>query len=379
MAFPATDIVELLVLLVWASLTAPVHKHALFDQIFPDQKVLLDAVHSAPLEFSLGLFEAMQASSPPELSFFLNLPSDSVDRWGIYVLVLQKPGATPCIYIGSGTNAKGGVRTRLLQYDRKHLLPLYVKAALDDGYEIVHKGLILWCPIPSAAEVPRLRVLFVAIEAACSFLFWAMKSNSKDYGMSASCPWPRASFLYRGLCSHNAMSEGVAGDFDLSSEQLEEMAAVVKEKARAYMAEYHRRARLEDPVRLRERQRVNQTNFDKNSWEKSLPRHKRHHEKQKESKAFYCDVCEHASAKKRAYDAHMLSKRHLKKVASVGAPPKKQKNRETAEANKASKKYFCELCDVSCCSQYELDRHNRSGCHQKKVAYAESKSSSSSA
>lgn len=63
-----------------------------------------------------------------------------------------------------------------------------------DGYEIVHKDLLVWCPIRSPEDVPRLRVLFVLIEAAFSFLFWTMKSENKDYGMSSCCPWPRASF-----------------------------------------------------------------------------------------------------------------------------------------------------------------------------------------
>jgi hypothetical protein len=74
---------------------------------------------------------------------------------------------------------------------------------------------------------------------------------------------------------HKAVLEGVVGNFDLSGEQLEEMAAVVKKKQRAYMKAYstecHQRARLEDPVGVRERQRVNQANFEKNSWTNTWP------------------------------------------------------------------------------------------------------------
>lgn len=61
------------------------------------------------------------------------------------------------------------------------------------------------------------------------FWFWAMQSQIKDYGMSSFCPWPNGVFVYHGLCSHNPMWEGVKADFDLTVEQLKEMATVVKE------------------------------------------------------------------------------------------------------------------------------------------------------
>lgn len=372
------DIVETLILLVWACLVAPVHKHALFGQIFPSQEVLSEAVQAAPLFFCEGLLQAMQASTPPSLDFFAGLPTDCSKRWGIYLLVLQKPDADPCVYIGSATSAKAGVRGRWYDYDRKRNLPYYIQRALDNGYDITQKGLLMWCPLPSAAKLPTLRLLFLAMEAMFALYFWAMQSPTKDYGMSGFCPWPKGAFAYQGLCSHSAMREGVEADFDLTQEQLEEMAAVVKEKNRQYMAEYHLRARLEDPVKDRERHRINAERFRKNSYEKYLAKFARYAEKQKEQKAFYCELCDHASTKPYEHNRHLQSKRHLKKVARgpLKAPVKKEKKRETADNTKASKKYFCALCNVACTRQAELDRHNGSKRHLAKSAKAESSSSS---
>ena len=58
------------------------------------------------------------------------------------------------------------------------------------------KGYFVRCAVPSAAELPSLRLLFVAIEATLSFHFWTMQSQKKDYGMAGFC-----------LCSHSAMWE----------------------------------------------------------------------------------------------------------------------------------------------------------------------------
>jgi hypothetical protein len=57
-----------------------------------------------------------------------------------------------------------------------------------------------------------------------------MQSQNKDYGISGCCPWPRNSLSYIGLCSHSALAEDVTGNFELSSEQLEAVAAAIKEK-----------------------------------------------------------------------------------------------------------------------------------------------------
>jgi hypothetical protein len=183
------------------------------------------------------------------------------------------------------------------------------------------------------------------MKVALSLLFWAMYFTSKTMTWCILSLASSFVLIPRPL-QHKAVLEGVVGNFDLSSEQLEEMVAVVKKKQRTYMkaysTEYHQRAHLEDPVSVRERQRVNQANFEKNSRDKHLARFKRYSDKQTESRQFYCDVCDHASIKDYEHERHMKSKRHLKKVArgTLKAPVKKGKKRETEEDNKALKKFL---------------------------------------
>ena len=48
------------------------------------------------------------------------------------------------MYIDSSTRRDGGVSRRLPQYDTKVNLPRYVTMAVEDGYVIVHRGLLCW-------------------------------------------------------------------------------------------------------------------------------------------------------------------------------------------------------------------------------------------
>jgi hypothetical protein len=115
---------------------------------------------TSSLSFAPGLLDAVRSSEPPTLEFFKHLPLSPEARrgWGIYVLVLEKLNRTPLIYVGSGTGtgtgAIRGVSARLAIYERLDTskFPIYVQEAIKGGFEIVHIGLLLWGPVPSAAD-----------------------------------------------------------------------------------------------------------------------------------------------------------------------------------------------------------------------------------
>lgn len=218
MAFEASTLLQLVVLITWTCLsdTPFSQKNILFAQLFPDQFALEEVASTVSLVFSPSLFEVLKAATPPTIQFFKSLPTDaSSSRWGIYVLVLEKPSCRSKIYIGSGINSFGGVYNRLKQYDDGFLLPHHVKAALDEGYTIVHKGLLCWIPLPSAGTTPVKRLLFFALEATFSYMFWAMRARARDYSMGHICLWDRKALEYDGCCSHCCLNEAILGDFDL--------------------------------------------------------------------------------------------------------------------------------------------------------------------
>jgi hypothetical protein len=93
-------------------------------------------------------------------------PNRPTLRWGVYAVVLEKAGCRPILYIGSGTNSSFGVGARFQHYDEGGHLPQYVSKALFDGFEITHKGLLCWIPMPIPAAVPSWRLLVCALEAS---------------------------------------------------------------------------------------------------------------------------------------------------------------------------------------------------------------------
>jgi len=362
MASSTHALLELLVALIWACLSAPVHKNGVFTTVLFNSTVIAEICSAASLSFCPGLLDAMQAAAPPTLSWWKALPVNQPRRWGVYCLVLEKPGHLPLIYIGSGTDAKRGCPARLQIYEQLkhfHMWPRNVLKAHRDGYKITHIGWLVSAPIPSAGIIPPVRLLFIAMEATFSFLFWTMKSADKDYGMASCCPWfGKGLFTHGGLCSHNALLEMVCGNFNITPAEREAIAAKVKEKNRIYQADYYKLERLNDPGKLKARNRKAHVRFREFSRHKIQENQRRYVATQIDSKKFYCDVCERACGKQCTLDRHNKSKRHLANVAKAKAG--------------VVKKYRCKPCSFFCFKLSHMTEHNKGQRHLAKMASAPS-------
>jgi hypothetical protein len=176
MVINAQSLPQLMLLFIWACLcqSAVKCKFSVFVKVLSSKEIIEELLSCTSLVFAPGLLEVLQSSTPPTVAFFKSLPTDPYKVWGVYLLVLEKQNSRTKIYIGSGTNAESGVSSRLRHYDIKayDVLPLYVNEALEEGYTIVHKGLLCSAPLPPAGVVPTTRLLFLALEAAFTFAFW---------------------------------------------------------------------------------------------------------------------------------------------------------------------------------------------------------------
>lgn len=155
--------------LIWACLDAPASKRPFFREVFSSQAVVSDVISTASLQYCDGFLDAANALNPPPVDWFTTTDTDTHNKWRVYALVLKRTDSKDLVYFGSGTQATVGVDARFQNYNQHVRLPKFVDKALNDGYAIIHKGLLVWSSIPPTGQIPIIRVLFVATEAALSF------------------------------------------------------------------------------------------------------------------------------------------------------------------------------------------------------------------
>ena len=239
----------------------------------------------------------------------------------MYLLVLEKAGCRPRIYIGSGTNDAEDVRGSFYCYCAGNMLPRYVEKSVKEGYSIEHMGLLCWIDLPSPGLVLKTR-LFLAVEAAFAYTFWAMRTvnQANDYGMGHICPWDRSTLEYDGLCSHCCLYETILGDYELSEKELEELNEKRKADLAEWRSEYRAMRMANDPEQYlgmaAERMRELRV-ADPEHYRKQDRKRKREIVKSKE---FYCELCKVALDGEHALEKHNRSVKHLKKEEYLAKP-----------------------------------------------------------
>lgn len=351
----AQTILDLVLLLVWQALTITPDriKHPIFDVVLFAREELERYLRSMPWEFAPGLLDVLQAATSPTLDFFKTLPGAVTKTWAMYLLVMEKRGCRFRVYVGSGTNAVGGVKSRFNDYVTRNMLPRYVESSLDEGFTITHKGIICSTPIPSAALVPFIRVLFLALECAFTFAFWAIRSKSEfGYGMVSLCPWDRNTLSYDGLCSHSPLIESFASDWGLSPEELETIRAEMERRRAQAVRDHRERARAKDLDAYLSKARDQRAVFVANNPEKVKAADKRTKEKARQEERFKCDTCDHPFKSNAHLQRHLRGPQHKRKVA---------------EAN-GKKRHYCAICDHPFTRAGDLSRHLTSAAHISKAA-----------
>lgn len=314
-AISCSTLLQLVSILVWTCLNTTPESQAnrVFATILSSQVIIDDLLSSTSLVFAPGLFDVLQVSTPPAVSYFKTFPSESFKRWAIYLLVLEKLNCRPRIYIGSGTDARSGVSARFSQYDKGKNLPRFIAQALNEDYTIQYKGLLCWTSLPSAGMAPIVRLLFVAVEATFS---WAMNCKTEyGYGMTDMCPWPRDKLEYDGCGSHHPLSESPAGDTGLSAEELEAQALEWTRIRLDYIKKW-KQDRAAGPNGAEYKTQVNAAKraYNKRKPEGSKNATKRSREKSLLLKQYYCTICDKAFEHKTKLTRHLATATHAAKA-----------------------------------------------------------------
>ncbi|QGI59123.1 hypothetical protein CEK27_001248 [Fusarium fujikuroi] len=299
----STHITKVLFLLCWCLLNIPDYKHPCYKHVFPDFATLGSCLKLAGLSCPSQLSDMLCIATPPSLVQLKSL-SDEVPRglWGVYLLVFEKPGCLPAIYIGCGTAAQGGVRTRLSFYRTcdvgSSACPAGVRKARQDGYTLTHSSLLVSCPIPQAEHRPQLRVLMLLLEAAFSAIFWPFSSTNRTYGL-----------------------EGWTEGLGFTAEQLRAIEEDRRERGRVYQEKYQKALRANPTPEFIARNNRNNV--------KQAPATKLRQQEAVANKTYYCAPCKVACRDQASLDKHNKTPRHHKKTLMGDSD------------------YICGPCDIS--------------------------------
>jgi hypothetical protein len=337
MAPTTTDIVVFAIWLSWTCLspTPTAMKNGAFALILPTQQVLEQLVLDSHFTFAPGPLDAVHSKTPPTISYFKSLPLHLVKLWAVYLLVLEKAGHRPKIYIGSATHSKRDVSMPMGQYRREQCIPGFVQRYLNNGYRISHKGLLCWSPFPTAAEKYRFRGLFLVLETAFSLYFWAMVSRNKDYGMPHLCPWSLDNMEYYGCCGHLSVNEYIHGSHsNLTTEQIEVLDA-------------------ETQLKHSRRDRAKRGKEDKARGEVLRIKNNRASEK------YRCDLCDVVFGTGAGLRRHNRTQKHIDNVGGITKTLKDPGNKHRRQ-NLEARIYFCKPCDYAAeCQKISIDISSR--------------------
>ncbi|SMR63353.1 unnamed protein product [Zymoseptoria tritici ST99CH_3D1] len=355
--------------LLWKTFSAsPKYSmNVLFLTIFPDLDTATSLLASLSLQFAPGLLDVLQLATPPTIAYFKSLPDPYLSKsWGVYVLVLEKNGRRPKIYIGSGTDSTSGLRARMKSYDSRHRLPHFVQLALKDGFKITHKGLLCWIPLPSIPKRALSALLILALESTFTWAFWAMVGKTEfGYRMAELCLWDRFSLSYDGLCSHSALSEGcrVRADLEITDEE----AAFIEEQMRQRRQRQSQR-QLQSNARRRARD-------EKKFLRERAAAQRRYHARRraKDEKAYLSKqaaIARRRRARLQAKDpkAYAQFLNDQSKAWNKANPERAKHHTKTrTQRAKASKKWFCDDCDQAFKNSSDLAIHLRGRKHRNQV------------
>jgi len=200
--------------LTWAVLkdTPTLQKNDLHSSIFKNRADLDRIAGYTTIGYAPQLLGILNNPLPPTPDTLASLPTDFHDRWGVYMLFLTKTQCRPKIYIGCATSTesfKVGLESRYSDYDLGNW-PVYVQKSIDEGYVVEHRLVLLHCPVPSWDDIFELRPLFYAMEAGLCYAFAAVLAFQGNFALSHLSVWPLSTLHIDGLCSHNALADGIA-------------------------------------------------------------------------------------------------------------------------------------------------------------------------
>lgn len=90
-------------------------------------------------------------------------------QWGVYLLVWEKEGQRPAVYVVTGTNSTLGIKPKFNNYDKGQNLSVGCENWTQKGYLLTHKALVCTSPLPPPKQTRcTLRAVFKVLETTVS-------------------------------------------------------------------------------------------------------------------------------------------------------------------------------------------------------------------
>ena len=152
---------------------SPAQQSVAYRATYTSEDYILKLLKHHNVQFPPNLLEAINASQPPTIDFFKRLPLIHGKLWAVYVLVLEKEGELPAIYVGKSTHNKGYFH-RLHQHDTGERTAYWVEKRISEGFTITHRATLAWASIPSdptGTDQVRLTGLVLLLETMFALRF----------------------------------------------------------------------------------------------------------------------------------------------------------------------------------------------------------------
>lgn len=303
---------QFLVDFTWTLLSIGPHVHERFRHVIPTHHCLEEYLRSFDFSFCPGLWDALNNVDPPTISWFENLPGVlPPDVWGVYAMVLRKADCASGLYVGSGTAGHRGMAVRFADHRKHRNAPTRAIEAWSDGWVTSCIVPLFTIPIPTAAKVPTVRAVVVALEAAFHCLFWSMESDVNPYYFGDNCPWSPQIFEYFGFCSHNPLiAHPTGGGKELSESELEHAALARSENTRQYQRNYGKQLRANPTPEYKARYALARA--------KQKPKTRQNQLEAIKNKKHYCDACDVSCRDASELRRHIETPRHEETVIRGG-------------------------------------------------------------
>jgi ribosomal protein S20 len=339
--------------------------HPIYKVVYPTECAFQEACTSIPITFADGLLDMLTAPTPPSIDDFKKLApaphsSKLSKKWVVYLHIYELEGRVFRIYIGTGTDADDGARSRMIIYEKNNRtgIPRLVKHAISQGFVKTHTTLLCWSDMPPLGFTTRTRQRFLSLEGLFQMIFFSATAYHLDSVWLPLMPWSRDKVSWRPLNGQVALREHCRGDLETAPEAL----AIIAQNRAARKRERHNE-------RGRARSRANRHMW--HIWSK------KYFQAVRKSGRIACAVCKVVFNQQYFKDVHMQTEKHKKNAATIATggivtpTAAALKTRRLRAQNKASGRYPCHTCLLYCSEAHHLKTHLASARHIAAAAAAD--------